>query len=141
VEGRKKKKFNKNGNSPAGPSVDPRLVGDCWSLASPGLPTCGRRLLVAGLPATSSRDQVARPRPGPDRWSPAVRRLAVAARRSAAQGQPATSGRSPAAGRRVYLLGYPNFFEIFLFKKNLIFGSLGNGPGHLEEWVYSAPIF
>jgi hypothetical protein len=80
VEGRKKKNFNKNGNSPAGP----RPAGDRWSPASPG---------------------------------------------------------PPATGRRLYLLGCPNFFEIFLFKKIYIFGSLGNGPGLLEEWVYSAPIF
>jgi hypothetical protein len=58
VEGRKKKKFNKNGSSPAGPGVDPRLVGDRWSLAGPGPPTCGRRLLVAGMPTTSGRDLV-----------------------------------------------------------------------------------
>jgi hypothetical protein len=40
--------------------------------AGPGPPTCGRRLLVAGLPATSGRGLVARPR------------LLVAAHRSAA---------------------------------------------------------
>jgi hypothetical protein len=84
VESRKKKNFNKNGNSPASPGVDPRPAGDRWSPASPG---------------------------------------------------------PPPAGRRLYLLGCPNFFEIFLFKKKLIFGSLENGPGLLEEWVYSAPIF
>jgi hypothetical protein len=30
------------------------------------------------------------------------------------------------------------FFEIFLFKKKRFFRSLGNGPGLLREWVYSA---
>jgi hypothetical protein len=31
VEGRKKKKFNKNGNSPTSPGVDPWPAGDRWS--------------------------------------------------------------------------------------------------------------
>jgi hypothetical protein len=38
-------------------------------------------------------------------------------RRSAAQGHRATRGRSPATGRYLRLSGYPNFCEIFLFKK------------------------
>jgi hypothetical protein len=38
VEGRKKKKFKKNGNCPTGAGVDPRPAGDRWSLAT------GRRL-------------------------------------------------------------------------------------------------
>jgi hypothetical protein len=48
------KKFQKNWNSPIGPGVDPRLVGDRWLLPGPGSPTCGhppaagRRLDLSG---------------------------------------------------------------------------------------------
>jgi hypothetical protein len=55
-------------------------------------------------------------------------------------GLPATSGRLPAAGQRLDLWDYFHFFEIFLFKKKRIFGSLEDGPGLLGEWVYSSPI-
>jgi hypothetical protein len=88
VEGRKKKKFNKNGNSPAGPGVDPWPAGDRWSPASPRPPTCRRRLLVAELPATSGRDLVARPRPGSDRWSPPAGRQPRAGQRPAVACRP-----------------------------------------------------
>jgi hypothetical protein len=44
MEGRKKKKFNKNGNNPTGPGVDPRLAGDRWS------PAGDQRLDLSGCP-------------------------------------------------------------------------------------------
>jgi hypothetical protein len=43
VEGRKKKKFKKNGYSPTGWGINPRLAGDRWSPAGPGPPTSRRR--------------------------------------------------------------------------------------------------
>jgi hypothetical protein len=46
-----------------------------------------------------------------------------------------------AAGRHLCLWDSSHFFEIYLFKKKRIFGSLGDGPGLLGEWVYSTPIF
>jgi hypothetical protein len=104
-------------------------------------PAAGGRPLVAGLPATCGRGPVARPRPGPDRWSPVARRPEVAVCQSAAQGRPPTSGRLPAAGRHLRLRDSSNFLEIFLLKKKRIFGSLGDGPGLLGEWVYSTPVF
>jgi hypothetical protein len=42
VEGRKKKNFNKNRNSPTGPSVDLRPAGNLWSPAQGQLATSGR---------------------------------------------------------------------------------------------------
>jgi hypothetical protein len=45
----------KTGNCTTGAGVDPRPVGDRWSLAGPGPPTCGRRSLVADISATSGR--------------------------------------------------------------------------------------
>jgi hypothetical protein len=60
VEGMKKKKFKKNGNSPTSPCVNLRPAGDRWSLAGPRPPTGGRRPLAAqGRPATSGRPPVA----------------------------------------------------------------------------------
>jgi hypothetical protein len=53
--------------------------------------------------------------------------------------QASTRGRQATAGRCLDLLGWFHFFEIFLFY--FIFGSVGNGPELLREWVYSAPIF
>jgi hypothetical protein len=50
----------KTGNYPTVAGVDPRPAGDRWSPAGPGPPTCGRRLLVAGLPVTSGRGLVSR---------------------------------------------------------------------------------
>jgi hypothetical protein len=47
VEGRKKKKFKKNGNSLTGLGVDPRPVGDRWSPAMGRRPRTGRRPAVA----------------------------------------------------------------------------------------------
>jgi hypothetical protein len=72
VEGRKKKKFKKNGNSLTGAGVDPWLAGDRGSTPAP-----------IGL--------------------------------------------------------FQIFLIVFIIKKR-IFGSLGNGPGLLREWVYSTPI-
>jgi hypothetical protein len=141
VEGRKQTKFKKNENIPIGPGVNPRLAGDRWSPVGPGPMIYGWRPLVARLPATSGWGLVVRPRPGPDRWSMASRRPSVAACRSAAQERPATSGRPPAAGQHLRLSSYPNFFWNFLILKKWIFGSLGNGPGLLGEWVYDTPIF
>jgi hypothetical protein len=100
VEGRKKKKFKKNGNSPTGPDVNPRPAGDCWSLAGSGSPGSRR-------PAVRTWS--------PDRRSSGSRRPEVAAWRSAAQSRPATSGRPPAVGWHQDLSGCPNFFEIFIF--------------------------
>jgi hypothetical protein len=57
------KKIQKNWDSPTGPGVDPRPAGDSWSPAVPRPPTCGRRLLVAKMPATSGRGQATRSRP------------------------------------------------------------------------------
>jgi hypothetical protein len=49
------KKFQKNWDSLTGASVDPWLAGDRWSSAGPGPPSCGRRLLIARLPATNGQ--------------------------------------------------------------------------------------
>jgi hypothetical protein len=40
-----------------------------------------------------------------------------------------------AAGRRPEM--FLKFFNFLIF----FFGSIGNGPGLLEEWVYNTPIF
>jgi hypothetical protein len=56
VEGRKKKKFNKNGNNPTGPGVDPRPASDHRLVAqdrpatSGRPPATGRRLDLSGCP-------------------------------------------------------------------------------------------
>jgi hypothetical protein len=53
------------------------------------------------------------------------------------QVQASTYGRRATPGP----VGLSQFFWIFFIFKKWIFGSLGNGPGLLEEWVYNAPIF
>jgi hypothetical protein len=90
----------------------------CRPAAGLGPPTCGQRPLVAahrsaaqGRLATRGRcPQVGSPRPAGDQQSPAGR------------------GSTPAP------VGQFNFFIL----KKRIFGSLGDGPGLLREWVYSA---
>jgi hypothetical protein len=48
VEGRKKKKFKKNGNNPIGVGVDPWPAGDRWLLADPRPLIVGRRPPTVG---------------------------------------------------------------------------------------------
>jgi hypothetical protein len=59
---------------------------------------------------------------------------------TAPQVQVSTRDRQATAGRHLRLWDSSNFFEIFILKKRT-FGSLGDGPGLLREWVYSTPIF
>jgi hypothetical protein len=110
--------------------------------ATPGRqPALGRRLSGGDLWSPDFR------RPAVGAWSPGSDRAPTAgcrqfgARKSVAQIRPATSGRPLAAGRHLRLWGSSNFFEIFLFKKKRIFGSLGDGPGLLREWVNNTSIF
>jgi hypothetical protein len=102
VEGRKKKKFKKNGNCPTGPSVNRRPAGDRWS--------------GSGHPAATAT----RPRP-------------------LVTGSPTTRGRHPRVD--TCACGTIHIFLKFFNLKNNNFGSLGDGPGLLGEWVYSTPIF
>jgi hypothetical protein len=39
MEGKKKKKFKKNGNNPIGPGINPWPASDRWSPAGPWPPT------------------------------------------------------------------------------------------------------
>jgi hypothetical protein len=45
-----------------------------------------------------------------------------------------------AASRHLRLSGCSKLFLIFFNLKKRFFGSLGNGPGLLGEWVYNTPI-
>ena len=86
------KKFQKNVNCPTGADINPRLMGNHWSPACLGLPTCGWRSLVARLLVNSG--QGTRPQP-----------LVV--------GNSASSGRLSAAGWRMDLWDSSHFSWIF----------------------------
>jgi hypothetical protein len=56
--------------------------------------------------------------------------------------QPAGDQRSSAGqGWTLDLSGFVPSFEIFEIFFEIFFGSLGNGPRLLGEWLYSTPIF
>jgi hypothetical protein len=80
-----------------------------------------------------------------------LRKKWTAGRKKLKWKEPDRSRRRPAAGGRLLVAGcgstprpvmlYPFKFIFILFYFKRIFGSLGNGPGLLGEWVYSIPIF